>query len=494
MTRLAIDSLPAEVLELIASTLYLDDLRNVRLSSARFAAKFSGARFQSFYRCKTVVITSPAQLEEFVQRTRSDQYGRLVQTLTLRGILPAENGSIDVERYKDVATTLAVALNNIRSNSVTGRLPSLTLEAGYDNSSVENPRECRSNDPNARVHQWHYTWYAAEWTFATVCNALATSGLPIDELDIFHGMYCCSLACDSIQPVLDIIDLSLSLGGLKRLSLSLSSCLRVRHDSGGHGGQQVSRLLGFCPALQSLELHWYKTKPVGEALSASPSTDMLFFDTICRSVRLPQLRCLALRGIFMTQAALMEYLSHTAPISSLILEEATLSAGSYAPVFAAVGPSLDHLHLDMLYCAGGLQQFFGPGSPPFPTEGRGPRRPFHLTRRGAEARAIVKYESVNGYALDSGAHHSWLKLWRLRYGPPPDFRTGHSFDQQQLHWELQHQDAVQAMESWAKDEEKARQQRDHGEEWHRQGQQQALLANALRGPDPMWCALPQDER
>ncbi|KAF2150414.1 hypothetical protein K461DRAFT_280428 [Myriangium duriaei CBS 260.36] len=350
--------------------------------------------------------------------TSARRVGCLVQDLTLSGVLPAKDGYDDPENPADVVKTLARGLRNIRDSSVDGRLASLKLHAArLDPPIIVTQEDASRMGPD----RWRVHWRVAEWTFGTVCAALAISGLHIDSLDVFGSIQHCSLACDALQPALDSNDLSTSLAQLQKLSLSLSNNLHDHNEGDGHDGETVSRFVEFCPSLVSLELHWYNTAPARPNIQ---SQDYLFFNTLANSVRLLYLQSLSLRGIYVTESSLLSFLSHAAPLTSLIMEETHLTTGSFTPIFATVVLTLDHLHLDTLYSPEGMLQFFGPGKPHFPTSGEGRKGPFHLQRDGADARQPIQYDFVSGYSLGSPDLHRRME-WRARhYGPPPAWRQG----------------------------------------------------------------------
>ncbi|GAM87636.1 hypothetical protein ANO11243_056630 [Dothideomycetidae sp. 11243] len=418
MAHVRFECLPAEILEHVASILDLSDLRNLRLTSIEVSARVSGAHFRSLFRHKMVNIASQSRLDEFIHMTRPGELGRVVQNLTLRGILPAADGHTNPEKPEGVAERLAIALNNIRDNSATGRLACLSIDAARVDLPVRITGETYDDFDSRDNQSWRSTWRAAQWTFKEVCSALAISDLPIERLDVFSQVFHCSLAVDGLKPALDAGDLSVPLAGLKALSLSLSD--RLGSDSEENEWQQVCRLLELCPRLESLELHWYNTSAAG---LGSTGSDVQFFNRIADQIRLPHLRSLSLRGISFSESPFLSLISHTGPITSLKIENCRLLSGSYAHIFPTTVPALGHLHLDVLWTPEGPLQFSGPGLPHFYTSDGNSDMPLRLMREGDAARQPVEFSIARGRMADSVGCNRWFKWLDLHYGPPDRGRS-----------------------------------------------------------------------
>jgi hypothetical protein len=69
--------------------------------------------------------------------------------------------------------------------------------------------------------KWTSVWETAGDCFEATMHALSASELPIESLEVFSGVTCCSLSLDRLAAIQEL-NLSTSLQRLKRLSMSLS--------------------------------------------------------------------------------------------------------------------------------------------------------------------------------------------------------------------------------------------------------------------------------
>lgn len=410
-TRLT--GLPAEVMEGIVTLLELRDICSLRLTAGEVAAKSSQGWFKKHFRTKTIELKAPGQLEEFVCMTQSKQLGCLVQHLTLVGGLPTspDHDQGAGEQEQDSAETLEQAMKNLRLNSASGGLRSVSLV-------VEGA------GPGSR-NRWQSIWEAAAECFQTAALALGASGLPIDGFDVFGRVARCSLACDRLASVLEKVDLTASLQGVKQLSVSLSHHRVHEPESeemrslatGERNTTAIDQLLGLCPQLEDLQLHWYNLRTGN--LTDALLEEQRFFDRIADSCRFPSLERCSLKGIYTTGTTLLSFLRHHTRLSSLEMEELYLRGGNFRPVFSFLAKYMEHLehvHVDDLW-EERLIYFDAPGNPHFPSSGR-PVGPNTLTRTGTDARRLIRYRFSRGHALDSAECANWDIQKRLHYGPP----------------------------------------------------------------------------
>ncbi|KAF2148061.1 hypothetical protein K461DRAFT_283144 [Myriangium duriaei CBS 260.36] len=429
-----LDSLPAEVLDIIVSGLAFKDACSVRLTTKNVAAQSLYGHFRSYFHHKTVMLDSPAHVERLAQMTKPGQLGCVLRRLTLKITLPPGISEFTWTALgESSARHLTAALINVRSSSGYGSLKSLVLQAQREVDG--GPKQFDLGDcaqylsgfvPDVNVGQewrlgtWQPVWNAAQWMFATVAFALRSSNIPLEELDLFGSVDRCSLACNRITPILDCSDLSASTLGLKKLSLSLSD----RSFSSENGsrppasGESVCRLFKLCPNLEMLELDWFKLP--GPSYTSHRADNSIFFDQVGETVKLPQLKSLSLTGIRTTESALLAFLTHAISLNHLSLESVCLWAGSYQPIFDCLAGRLDYLRLDDLRGPERLYFDDAPGAAYHPTAGSMSSRTGsdHLIRHGTEARKRVTYSFAQGYFISSMYAYSRSHLMRQKYGPP----------------------------------------------------------------------------
>lgn len=83
MAPLTLDSLPVELVELIAFCFDIKAACNLRLAGRDIAIKSSGGVFRANYYTKTVKLSDEDQQRRFVKVTQGDQFGCSLQHLTL---------------------------------------------------------------------------------------------------------------------------------------------------------------------------------------------------------------------------------------------------------------------------------------------------------------------------------------------------------------------------------------------------------------------------
>jgi hypothetical protein len=418
-TQPALDGVSTDVLTVIIGLLQFQDICSLRLVSRTLTARSSQA-FQKLFRTKTLKWTSSKQLQEFVHFTQPNGLGCLLQRLTIVAVAPVTS----IQHASTKGKLLIDAFTNLRLNSASGGLQSLVLHVeGQD--MIGNFVTCE------KIREWKSVWQTAALAFEISFRALAASALPVEELDIFHSIIRCSLACDKIAPILDSIDLSKPLEKLKSLSLSLS--LHVAEDGAPETLSLVSakrhsfalgRLLTLCPQLEKLELHWYQIVPrIGAAnLNEAQIEEQRFFTHVVKNAPLSQLRSCKLDGIKTDETTLLAFVQKASKLSNLHMEEVHLLSGKFGPVFNYLTSRLEHLeylHLDDLY-ESRMICFDGPGKPKMPSidKSDGPNT---LTRVGDEnrqRRRKIGYRETRGRPLGSAAAANWRNRHRIRYGPP----------------------------------------------------------------------------
>lgn len=227
-------------------------------------------------------MSASEQLYRAVSVTQRRRLGLLLEHLTLVGLPKSYN-------QKDAAVLLGQAMKNLRLGLVGGRLPSLSLV-------IENGVKYKWQRLAEDSSSWKSVWEAAGECFEATMQALSSSELPIESLDVFSGVTCCSLSLDRLAIIRDL-NLSASLRRLKRLSISLSQHVVNGDESeemqalttGERHTEAICEFLQHCsPVLEDLHLHRYKLRTIN--LSNAISEEKQFFDRIAQSCRFPFLK------------------------------------------------------------------------------------------------------------------------------------------------------------------------------------------------------------
>lgn len=453
----SLDGIPVEAVEIIVNLLAFSDICSLRLTGHELNAKSSQGIFKSHFRSKKIVMTE-RELQTAVYMTQRREVGGLLEHLTLVGLQTCrtqEDDDIDAvyilgrprttlaERISnahagrtrntqaglltsrkqevdenDAAKLLGQAMKNLRLSLTGGSLLSLSLMVddlsggkGYKYWSFKG-----AAIPSARPRIWE----AAAQLFQTTAHALGVSELPIESFDIFGGVICCSLACDRIATCLERVNLSVSLRGLKHLSISLSQ--HVQHEpeseemqalaTGERHTKAICQLLQLCPVLEDLQLHWYSLWDSNH--TAAVAEEVNFLNRVAQSCRFPSLKRWSLKGVSTSESTLLTFLRQT-QLDRVEMEEIHLQSGKFRPVFDYLVEhmQLQHVHLDNLW-EEDLIYFEAPGEPDFP--GSEPSGPNAITRTGADARKHIKGQFIGGYPLDSAPFSNWCARREKRYG------------------------------------------------------------------------------
>lgn len=103
------------------------------------------------------------------------------------------------------------------------------------------------------------------------------------------------------------------------------------------------------------------------------------------------------------------------------MEEIQIRTGSFRPVFAYLAThmeKLEYLHLNALW-EKKMIHFDAPGEPHYPSTKRS-RGPNTITRTGADARVLIKYNHGRGVAMGTVMCNRWFRERQIQYGPPGD--------------------------------------------------------------------------
>ncbi|CZR69080.1 uncharacterized protein PAC_18981 [Phialocephala subalpina] len=411
-----------DVMECIVTFLDLSEICSLRLVAREVSEKASQGVFKRHFRTKKVQLTIKPHLERAISIAQQRRYATLLEHLTLVS-LPTSTLGPDSQRgeHEQGSACLELlhrALELFCLNSARGCLPTIALV-------IEGAGEDGPNRPRI--------WDAAASCFNITMLALGSSKLPIEALDIFGSVRCCSLACDQVAAMLAKIDISIlteSLRGLKQLYMSLAYHERREPESeytkslafGQANTSAICRFLELCPALRDLQLHWYNTygSHSEDALTDPLKEEKSFFDRIARSGRFPSLHRCTLKGIYTSEAALLSFSRQVQHLHHLDMDEIHLgTSGMFRPFFEYLAqdmPELEYLHLDNLW-EERLIYFDAPGKSHFPHSGRRSNGPNTITRTGADARKPIRYQFSHGVALGSPQASNWARKLRRQYGP-----------------------------------------------------------------------------
>lgn len=418
-----LEALAVELIEEVMAWLGLSDIAAVRLTSRSISAKASTGRFSSFFKTKTIDLTTK-NLLRFVEVTKEGQPGCLLQHCIIRGIIRGDALASNDEDETQNQRLLSEAFQNLRQGSSGESLRSLNLQVAV---------LVKDSNGNLIVPKGHLygreVWKIALHTFRVTMAALHDSQLPITQhLNIFGDIRGCSLGFDAFLAELAIPKATREFfGSLKKLTARLSAPPDLDEDPqtrgppqariGGKANDFLLEFLDVLPAfrhLESLDLHWYKLQ--GDS-SAEPSVlSHKQRDTI---PELPHLKDCHLRGVFTSETNLLHFLSAVQP-AEVTLRFIRLTAGSYTSVFQYLTGQDRYVakyHLDDLVEDKKLVYFNVPGSPKFNHDPSGPSLgPSTLSRAGAQSKEAIKYRFAGSRPLGSLERTQWIRFWAQEFG------------------------------------------------------------------------------
>lgn len=479
----SLQDLPVELVEYIVQDLDLQDIGSLRTACRDMRSKASQGRFKTFFISKRVDLT-PEFLERFTSITSPGCLGDLIEHLTLVAVVyntlgveaTLRNGSKyvteDHQRMKvdlnpeelAAATTelqqlrqqhveltrlhnsggdlklLAEAFSNIRDHAK-GRLLSMSFD-----TVVSRDRKTRQQPLIGG--SWKQIWKASARAWRLGLDALGSTSLPVETLDIYSGVKRCSVTSNEIGVRRNRKGFDAAFKGLRKISLSVTNriidasgldkrltgdpddnidweaeyeqlpkadLLSIASDEANYTGP--AELLHLAPALEELHLHWYETR-VG-TLSHSELMYERIFARIVATAQLPSLRVCRLRGLYVTGSDLLKFLPN-GPIKDLALENVYLVKGGYwRPIFdycSSEEAAMEKLHLEDIW-ESSLLHFDEDAAPKFPVID-GTWGPNTITRIGDEVRKRIGYHMAGGRAVGSPEAYIWRHNRKLEYGPP----------------------------------------------------------------------------
>lgn len=281
-------------------------------------AKSSQGIFKSHFFNKTITMSAGEQLHRAVYMTQRQGFGCLLKHLNLVGLPKSRN-------QKDAAVLLGQSMKNLRLVLAGGCLPSVSLVI-KDGVKFEENRLVKGSS------KWISVWETAGDCFEATMHALSASELPVESLDVFSGVSCCSLSLDRLATIQEL-NLSTSLERLKRLSMSLSHHMVYKLGSkldeeseemkalttGERHTMAICKFLKHCsPVLENLHLHWYRFRQMD--LSNAMFEEQYFFDRVVQSCRFPFVKRCTLKGIRTSKATLLSFLRQT-QLNSIVFRD-----------------------------------------------------------------------------------------------------------------------------------------------------------------------------
>lgn len=276
----------------------VEDIGALRLTCRDVASRASKSVFRTYFTTHRLRYESPAQLRALKDITRPGSMGTFLKHLCIVGqtqtSLPTEAPQ---EHAHGTAPSVIRALAGVA-------LTSMTLSV-HDNRPPEPPismHSARRKPPK----DWRPVWESATHTFAFAMAVLAAQQSSVQKLDVFHSSAACSLAIDQLGLALELMILR-PLQNLRHLSISLSGHAASR-DQDGAGLEedaaerhvaQVGRFINIsCPAMKSLDLHWYSLR--AHDLSPAQQIERSFFREVAGFHRFVSLQTISLAGIYTT--------------------------------------------------------------------------------------------------------------------------------------------------------------------------------------------------
>ncbi|KAF2258582.1 hypothetical protein CC78DRAFT_621679 [Lojkania enalia] len=485
--------LPSKSTEKILSNISLQDIKNLRLVSKSLAKQCIGPSFKQHFKTKTTsfspesldsLITlalhpelGPAVQNLTIQAEAYDtsEVNRVLRTKRRRVVkqsgvftqtteppctedellhaqrdlewLQEQIHSYSTVSEATVSDTLATALHAF------GELQILDLDCIV----YVAPEKTM---PPISAPEWYPIWQTASRSFRVLSLAIAKAQIPIDTLTIFRTAPRCSVASFDITkhvPALRENGFADAGPKIKNFALSVSSRVvtdfaqieearkklegveKVFHNAmGSHIGllpadspeataaenfPGIAELLSMMPNLEAVDLHFYTT------LKGRVNAYSQIFDAVAEKCRFADMGQVFLRGLPLTEDALLRFLGNHPKTKELTLYESMLFAGSWEKVFAHLSAAhmLKKLHLSNLWSSEGHLMNLAPFEnteishrQAYPCFGGAMVHTRDIKEK--ELRAGLKFKAApSGRAMGSPAFVGWIERRKLEVGPPGVF-------------------------------------------------------------------------
>ncbi|KAI3393598.1 hypothetical protein diail_3902 [Diaporthe ilicicola] len=481
-------TLPNELYNQVQTFLNLLSIKNLRLTSKLHAAKGLSPAFLTYYEEQETDLTSRS-LQRLFHITRHPHLGPAVRRLTvvavyhdtsdllarikrLRDPAPTADQKVIEKRNKEFFTKMgllqAIMVSRHEqhyqfSDDIVASLSHIletlgSLDVVRLTTRVLRPPLGRP-DPTStsRGVNWNCLWADCHRLLRLVASAMSKSQVEVITFSVFND--CFGKVQSRVLPglVRDLTKLDfLSHAGskIKNLSLCFSPATRVpemlsdityvhgatmRHlaavripinDASARAEENFPGVAGFLsqtPKLEALELFMYNT------LEGPPWVYSNVFSHISKTVRLPNLRRLTLRGIWADPVCILIFLRNHRELTRIDLREVHVTGGTWDPILKHIQSmsKLEELHLENLWCSSEHLLNLMPKNVVFDDGDRVSGRS-HPIKNGwmvhtrdismEELRQGLDFVKSRGSSRGKGSQllMRWIKKRKADYGPPEE--------------------------------------------------------------------------
>lgn len=187
----------------------------------------------------------------------------------------------------------------------------------------------------------------------------------------------------------------------------------------------VAGFLNQTPNLESLDLFMYNT------LEGAPWVYSNLFSDVAKTVRLPQLRRLTLRGIWASPSSVLLFLRNHPDLTRVDLREVHITGGTWEPILRHLEsmPKLAELHLENLWSGSEHLLNLLHKNPAFDDGKRGYGYSYPI-KNGAmvhtrdigvvELKEGLSFVKSRGSSRGKGSRYlmKWIQQRKIDYGPP----------------------------------------------------------------------------
>nr|OQO16045.1 hypothetical protein B0A51_16987 [Rachicladosporium sp. CCFEE 5018] len=307
-------TLPSELLEVVASTLDVNDLGGLRLTCRDVAVRISNGAYKSHFKSKRLLLSV-------------DKLTRLEQAARQVGPLIANEDDLTEQRVDECASGLAAAWHALRRLTDKPCLQHLILEVDTQPSyawvlMMTPARPGIRSVPD----QYSSVIRSAQSVYRVVIKALAECGEALHSLNLFGTLPRCSLPMRELHSGIAVEDAACWTGKLEHLTLSVASTERPQEGDeptiGAESAQAMPPVPDMHPdarsvlecltntlRLVSLDLGYYEAHERvswdrTRRYSAAYLRSMLWFDSVADRVLLPRLITLRLRNVRTSESSL----------------------------------------------------------------------------------------------------------------------------------------------------------------------------------------------
>ncbi|OQN99118.1 hypothetical protein B0A48_14979 [Cryoendolithus antarcticus] len=289
-------TLPSELLEVVASTLDVNDLGGLRLTCRDVSVRISNGAYKSHFKSKRLLLTVD-KLTRLEQAARQGDLVSLLERLTMVGPLIANEDDLTEQRVDECALGLAAAWHALRRPTHKPRLQHLILEVDTQPSyawvlMMTPARPGIRSVPD----QYSSVIRSAQFVYRVVIKALAECGEELHSLNLFGTLPRCSLPMRELNSDIAVEDAACWTGKLEHLTLSVASTERPQE--------------GDEPTIEAESAQAMPPVPdMHPDARAAYLRSMLWFDSVADRVILPRLITLRLRNIRTSESSLTSLLT-----------------------------------------------------------------------------------------------------------------------------------------------------------------------------------------